>query len=115
MSLPRLLIIAAVAIGAMLSLARPFSPLQAFVPDPYFLRSDRVLDEIAKKEGAAHPLLARGRPFMIVPAALYLALCYAAFRKNQLGFSFIVLLIVPALAVFTFVRLLFGGGTSGGI
>lgn len=115
MSFPRFLIILAVVLGAMMSLARPISPLQAFVPEPYFLRSSRVLDQIDAREGNLGPLLGRGRPFMIFPAILYLTLCYAAYRKDQLGFSFLVLLVLPALALLTLARLMFAGGISGGI
>ncbi len=85
----------------LLSLAPSFfSPLNALVPEPYFLRS----------QSAASAL-----PFQVMTAALYVLLSFVAAWKKSKVLAVLVLIAVPAMALLTFVRLMFGGGFSGGI
>ena len=89
-------------IFAALSVIAPqyLSPLQAFVPAPYFLRTRLASDAL---------------PFQIGTVIVYALLCFVAAWKNRKGLAVLMIAAAPAMALLTFLRLMSGGGVSGGI
>ena len=112
----KLTIYAIILWGFLAAFAPAFlSPLHTFVPEPYFLRSKSQLKEAEGPKSFGSYATKKALPFMIATAAIFLALCGLAFAQNIAGLAGLLLAAGPAVSALTFIRLLFGGGFSGGI
>ena len=117
MNAARKLTIYALALGVLIAIFAPafLSPLHAFVPEPYFLRSKWQLKEASNPKSFNSYATSKALPFMMATAAIFLVLCGLAFVKSEVALASVLILAGPGLGMITFVRLLFAGGFSGGM
>jgi hypothetical protein len=117
MSTPRKLTIYAIVLWGLLAMFTPefLSPLHTFVPEPYFLRSKSQLGEGAGLKSSHSYTTKKALPYMIAITVIFLVLCGASFSLEIFGLAVFLLAAGPGLSLLTFVRLLLGGGLSGGI